>query len=153
MDMTADLLGIADVSRRALSHIYRLFTSWSSAPDQLRQLENDVARLSNLLDTVREAGRFHDRLGKTAAARALNQEVVLAGDSVKSIQETLREIVGDGDWMGAILPGPPGGTRPSGSDTPRRLRWMARKEDLAMAQRSLRLSCQQILSRLIILNL
>lgn len=150
MDLTADLLGIADVSRRALSQLYRLLNSWRSAPDQLHQLENDVARLSNLLDTVHKAGKIHTRLGNTAAARALNRDVILARDSMESIQNTLRDIVGDTDW--SLLPGP-SKMRPSGPDAFRRLRWMARKEDIAMAQRNLRLSCQQILCRLVILNM
>lgn len=152
MDFTADLLGIADVSRRALSHLYRLLHSWRSAPDQLRQLENDVTRLSNLLDTVRDAGRFHTRLGNsTAATSALNRDVILARDSLEAIQSMLQDIVGDADW--SLLPGPAGMRSSSVSDNTRRLRWMARKEDLAMAQRSLRLSCQQILCRLVILNM
>lgn len=150
MDFTADLLGIVDVSRRALSHVYRLLNGWRSAPNQLRQLENDVARLSNLLDTVREAGKLHTHLGNRAAALALNRDVVLARDSLDSIQNSLRDIVGDTDWT--RLSGPTG-MQLSGSDTTRRLRWMARKEDLGMAQRSLRLSYQQILCRLVILNM
>lgn len=150
MDLTADLLGIADVSRRALSHVYMLINSWRSAPDQLRQLENDVTRLSNLLDTVREAGNFHIRLGNTAAAKALNRDVILARDSLESIQSTLRDVVGDADR--SLLPGRPA-IRSSASDTPQRLRWMSKKEELALAQRSLRLSCQQILCRLVILNM
>lgn len=150
MDLTADLLGIADVSRRVLSHLYQLTNNWRQAPDQLHQLKNDISRLSNLLETVRQAGQLHTQLGHSAAAQALNQDVVLARYSLDSIQTTLQDIEGQDD--SGLLP-VPSGIAVLNADAPRRLRWMSRKEEISFAQSSLRMSCQQILCRLVILNM
>lgn len=148
MDTAADIARAVDVSTRAISHLHVLITAWRSAPDQLHYLRDDIDRLSSLLETIRQNKKTAQQVTNPSDAYLI-REVALARRSLESVQAILHELaLEEGtDRSSSFV------TESSSSDAKRRHRWILRRDDIARSQRSLQLSSQYILSRLVTLNL
>lgn len=148
MDTAADILGAADVSATTISQLHSLITSWRSAPDQLHHLRDDIDRFLSLLETTSHIEKTVQLLTEPSDP-TLIREVALARRSLDSVQAILAELLPtegeETDHASSSLS--------NSSDAKRRHRWILRREDISRSQRSLQLSSQHILSRLITLNM
>lgn len=147
MNTALEFSRTAETSSRTLSQLHALASSWDNAPEQLHHLRDDVDRLSILLESIRQNEQTV-RLVTGLDDPTLAREVTLARRSLENTQTILAELSPE-DTSGqgsSVEPARPSPAR-------RRHRWLLRREDIARTQRSLQLSCQHILSRLVTLNL
>lgn len=161
MDAAADVLGAADASARTLSRLHALISAWAGAPEQVHHLRDDVERFSSLLESTRQAGGpVSAAAGAAAAARPVDddpvlvREVALARRALEAVEAVLADLL-SGEAKGGAGGSASGSSAEAArsADAKRRHRWVLRREEVARSQRGLQLSCQQMLSRLVMLNL
>lgn len=174
-----DVAAAAAAAARTVSHLHALLCAWAGAPEQVHYLRDDVERFAGLLDSVRQNQRHGEQQQQPTTAAAavgpedavLLREVALARRTLEDIEAVLSDLLAedkrsarrpDASASGAAAAttaaavpavAAEAGTATRSLDARRRHRWVLRRDDIAKSQRSLQLSCQQILSRLVTMNL
>lgn len=167
----ADVSGAAAAAARTLSHLHALICAWAGAPEQVHYLRDDVERFAGLLDSVRRNGRQDEQQQPTTTTAVgpddtvLIREVALARRTLEDIEAVLSDLLAEDkrSGRGSAAPAAVASAATAAEadaeaavrslDARRRHRWVLRRDDIARSQRGLQLSCQQILSRLVTMNL
>lgn len=163
----ADVSAAAAAAARTLSHLHALLCAWAGAPEQVHYLRDDVERFAGLLDSVRQNGRHDEQQQQPPTMTAVGpddtvliREVALARRTLEDIEAVLADLLAEDKTGGrssaasaVTAAEAEAETATRSLDARRRHRWVLRRDDIARSQRGLQLSCQQILSRLVTMNL
>lgn len=141
-EATANLIDLADAAGRVLSLLHRFTDDWHHVPNDICELRDDIDRLSSLLENVRHAiiagePAFRKRPSDTVAA--LIQDVATARRCLDAVRLLVTSFAGQSSRLKALSP-------------LWKSAWARRRQEIAQVRARLRESNQDILSRLLMLN-
>ncbi|CAN8103749.1 unnamed protein product [Discula destructiva] len=147
-ETTANFVSLADAAGRALSLLHRFIDDWQNIPSDVCELRDDIDRLSSLLESVRRTvvkGQPVFQTSHPDALAALSRDVTSARTCLDAVRLLITSFPGQSK---SGLGGPKLNSLPPLWKSA----WLRRRHEIAQVKTSIRESSENILSRLLLLN-